>query len=148
MCSLSGNWKKSCAISSKTSEKVLNCPGWVVLKFCGTSVSSAANWRNIAGVLRERMAANFRPVVIHSALSGVTDRLEALLSAAILGGQAAVLDQIERGHRDLANKLGIVPDQRFDDFIDELKRMADAIAETRELGDRMRARVMACSTCV
>src|SRR5260370_415705 len=117
--------------------------GWVVLKFGGTSVSSAANWRNIAGVLRDRMAANFRPVVVHSAMSGVTDRLEALLSAAISGGHVSVLDQIERGHRDLAGKLGIVPDTRFDGFIDELKRITDAIAETPELGARVRARVMA-----
>src|SRR5450631_4355791 len=120
-----------------------NSEGWVVLKFGGSSVSSAANWRNIAGVLRERIAANCRPVVVHSAMSGVTDRLEALLSAAIAGGHVAVLEQIERGHRDLAGKLGIVPDSRFDGFIDELKRLADAIAETRELGDRIRARVMA-----
>ncbi len=120
-----------------------NSQGWVVLKFGGTSVSSLANWRNIAGVLRDRMAANFRPVVVHSAMSGVTDRLEALLSAAIVGGHVPVLDQIERGHRELAGKLGIIPDARFDGFIDELKRMADAIAETRELGDRIRARVMA-----
>src|SRR3984893_1342607 len=120
-----------------------NSEGWVVLKFGGTSVSSVANWRNIAAVLRDRMASNFRPVVVHSAMSGVTDRLEALLSAAIVGGHVSVLDQIERGHRELAVKLGIVPDARFDGFIDELKRMADAIAETRDLGYRIRARVMA-----
>src|SRR6202163_4891578 len=87
-----------------------NSEGWVVLKFGGTSVSSVANWRNIAAVLRDRMASNFRPVVVQSAMSGVTDRLEALLSAAIVGGHVSVLDQIERGHRDLAGRLGIVPD--------------------------------------
>jgi diaminopimelate decarboxylase/aspartate kinase len=120
-----------------------NSEDWVVLKFGGTSVSSAANWHNIAGVLRERMASNLRPVVVHSAMSGVTDRLETLLSAAIGGGHPAVLEQIEHGHRDLAHKLSIVPSAQFDGFIDDLKRMADAIAETRELSDRVRARVMA-----
>jgi len=120
-----------------------NCEDWVVLKFGGTSVSSAANWHNIAGVLRARMAANLRPAVVHSAMSGVTDRLEALLSASITGGHVAVLDQIERGHRDLASRLSITPDGQFEGFIDELRRMAVAIAETRELSDRVRARVMA-----
>jgi diaminopimelate decarboxylase/aspartate kinase len=120
-----------------------NSAAWVVLKFGGTSVSSAANWHNIAGVLRSRMAANLRPVVVHSAMSGVTDRLESLLSAAIAGGHLAVLDQIERGHRDLARQLSIALGEQFDGFIDELKRMADAIAETREVSDRVRARVMA-----
>ena len=82
-----------------------NSEGWVVLKFGGTSVSSVANWRNIAAVLRDRMASNFRPVVVHSAMSGITDRLEALLSAAIVGGHVSVLDQIERAHRELAKRL-------------------------------------------
>ena len=116
---------------------------WVVLKFGGTSVSSASNWHNIAGVLRERMAAKLRPAVVHSALSGITDKLESLLAASLVGGQAPVLAEIERKHRDLADKLAITPSPQFDGFIEDLKRMADAIAETRELGDRVRARVMA-----
>jgi len=120
-----------------------NNEAWVVLKFGGTSVSSAANWHNIAGVVRERLAANLRPVVVHSAISGITDSLESLLSAALAGTHAAVLEQIDRRHRDLAQKLSIAPGARFGGFIDDLHRMADAIAETRELSDRVRARVMA-----
>jgi diaminopimelate decarboxylase/aspartate kinase len=65
---------------------------WVVLKFGGTSVSSASNWHNIAGVLRERIAAGLRPVVVHSALSGITDKLESLLAAALVGAHASVLE--------------------------------------------------------
>jgi diaminopimelate decarboxylase/aspartate kinase len=117
--------------------------GWVVLKFGGTSVSSAANWHNIAGVLRERLAANLRPVIVHSALSGVTDRLESLLSAALAGSHLAVMENIEGAHRELARALSVVPGERFEGFMGDLKRMADAIGETRELSDRVRARVMA-----
>ena len=120
-----------------------NHSDWVVLKFGGTSVSSAANWRNIAGVLRDRIAAKLRPVVVHSAMSGVTDQLEALLAAALVGSHAGIIERIDRRHRDLAQQLSIVPSAHFDAFIIELKRMADAIAETRELSDRVRARVMA-----
>jgi bifunctional diaminopimelate decarboxylase / aspartate kinase len=120
-----------------------NSPGWVVLKFGGTSVSTAANWLNIAGVVRERMAANLRPVVVHSAMSGVTDRLEALLAAAMAGTHAAVIEQIDGGHRELAQRLAITPSTQYADLIGDLRRMAAAIAETRELSDRVRARVMA-----
>jgi len=49
---------------------------FVVLKFGGTSVSSVPNWKNIAAVLRDRMAEGLTPVIVHSALSGITDRLE------------------------------------------------------------------------
>ncbi len=117
--------------------------GWVVLKFGGTSVSSAANWHNIAGVLRARMGAGLRPVVVHSALSGVTDRLEALLAAALTGTEAPILAEIDRAHRNLAAALEVTLDSRYGGFIDALERMAAAIAETRELSDRIRARVMA-----
>jgi diaminopimelate decarboxylase/aspartate kinase len=120
-----------------------NSKDWVVLKFGGTSVSSVANWHNIARVLRERIAAGLKPVVVHSALSGITDRLEALLTAAMAGHHLAVLEQIDQRHRELAQKLSVVPGPQFDSFVDDLTRMANAIAETRELGDRVRARVMA-----
>ena len=58
---------------------------WVVLKFGGTSVSSANNWKNVAAVVRMRLAEGVRPVVVHSALSGITDRLEQLLLTGAIG---------------------------------------------------------------
>jgi diaminopimelate decarboxylase/aspartate kinase len=116
---------------------------WVVLKFGGTSVSSASNWHNIAAVLRERIGAGLAPVVVHSAMSGVTDALEALLSAALAGVHTPALEVIDAKHRGLASAVGVEPGPRYGAFIDDLRRMADAIAETRELSDRVRARVMA-----
>jgi diaminopimelate decarboxylase/aspartate kinase len=115
----------------------------VVLKFGGTSVSTAQNWRNIAGVVRDRIAAALCPVVVHSALSGITDRLEALLSAALAGNHAAALERIETAHRDLAASLGIDPGERFERFLDELRRTAASVAQQHLLEDRVRARVMA-----
>jgi bifunctional diaminopimelate decarboxylase / aspartate kinase len=116
---------------------------WVVLKFGGTSVSSVPNWHNIADIVRARVAASFRPVVVHSALSGITDRLESLLAAAVSGTHTPVLEQIEAKHRDLARALGIVPSPLFDGFMEELRHMADAAARSREVSDGLRARVMA-----
>jgi diaminopimelate decarboxylase/aspartate kinase len=116
---------------------------WVVLKFGGTSVSSATNWRNIASVLEERRRSGFSLVVVHSALSGITDRLEFLLTAALAAKHAEALEGIETAHRRLAVELGVVPGPVFETFLAELKRIADALAENRELSDRVRARVMA-----
>jgi bifunctional diaminopimelate decarboxylase / aspartate kinase len=120
-----------------------NSQAWVVLKFGGTSVSSAANWHNIASVVRARIAASLRPVIVHSALSGITDRLESLLSAAVSGAHLGVLEQIDAKHRDLARSLGIVPSPGFEQFMQELGRMADLLARRRELSDGLRASVMA-----
>ena len=116
---------------------------WVVLKFGGTSVSSVDTWHNIVGVLKDRIAQGLHPVVVHSALSGVTDRLESLLAAALTGTHTAVVEKIETLHRDLAERLCVVPDQRFEDFLADLKRQAASVEESREVSDRMRARVMA-----
>src|ERR1700719_1039564 len=116
---------------------------WLVLKFGGTSVSSAANWHNIAQVLRARIAEHFRPVVVHSALSGVTDRLESLLTAAVTAVHAPVLDHIEAVHRDLAGQLGVVPNPQFEAFMRELRGMAGQLAERRSIDDATRAHVMA-----
>src|SRR5271170_1296780 len=116
---------------------------WVVLKFGGTSVSSAANWHNIATVVRARSAASLRPVIVHSALSGITDRLESLLTAAVAGEHGTALEQIETKHRDLAASLGIVPSPQFERFLQELQRMAETIAHSRDVTDDLRARVMA-----
>jgi diaminopimelate decarboxylase/aspartate kinase len=115
----------------------------VVLKFGGTSVSSVSNWHNIARVLRERIAEGFSPVVVHSALSGITDRLESLLAAALDGAHAAALERIERAHRDLGRDLGVELDVVFETFLEELKGLAAEIAASRELDEWRRARVMA-----
>jgi bifunctional diaminopimelate decarboxylase / aspartate kinase len=120
-----------------------NSQAWVVLKFGGTSVSSAANWHNIAGVVRARIAASFRPVIVHSALSGITDRLESLLAAAVSGKDLGVLEQIDAKHRDLAQALGVVPSPQFEHFMQELGRMAGVVQRSREISDGTRARVLA-----
>src|SRR3984885_6845552 len=126
-----------------SSSKANQAEEWLLLKFGGTSVSNVANWHNIALVLRARIAERFRPVVVHSALSGITDRLESLLSMALAGTHAPVLEHIEAAHRELAERLGVVPNPQFEAFMRELRDMASSLAEHRRIDDAMRARVMA-----
>ena len=121
----------------------MNNQALLVLKFGGTSVSSAANWRNIAQVIRERIAAGFRPIVVHSALSGITDQLESLLSAVTRGLHAPGLEHIEQAHRSLAESLGLEPNQQFEAFVQELRQLTAKLAERRHVDDAVRARVMA-----
>lgn len=116
---------------------------WLVLKFGGTSVSTAANWHNIAQVLRARMSEGFRPLVVHSALSGITDGLESLLSAAMTGGHEPVLQHIESAHRRLATELGVSPNAQFESLTRELRALAVQAAEHRIIEDALRARIMA-----
>ena len=119
-----------------------NAP-WVVLKFGGTSVSSLQNWRNIAAVVRERLAAGRRVLIVHSAVSGITDRLEKLLAAALAGAHEPVLAAIEERHRQLVGELGIGVSAELERYFTELRQVAAGLALMRELSDRTRARVMA-----
>ncbi len=115
----------------------------MVLKFGGTSVSSASNWRNIAQVLRERIADGLRPVVVHSALSGITDRLELLLADSHVGTRDRVLTQIEAAHRELCVGLGIELPHAFTLFLSELRDLCKPVAVGHTLSDKLRAQVMA-----
>ena len=76
---------------------------WVVLKFGGTSVSSAAHWDTISGVVRARLAEGVRPVVVHSALAGVTNLLEALPARALEHQHRPLLAEIHE-------RYGLPPD--------------------------------------
>jgi len=116
---------------------------WVVLKFGGTSVSSVSNWKSVSAVVRSRLDEGARPVVVHSALSGITDRLEQLLARALTGDWEPVMEQIERRHCDLSRDLGIPISAELEHHFTELRRMASGINLIGEVSDRLRARVMA-----
>ncbi len=116
---------------------------WVVLKFGGTSVSNLANWRHIAAVVRSRLAAGTRVLVVHSAISGITDKLETLLAAALAGTHERTLTDIEQRHRDLAAELGVEVSAELQQHFSELRHAAAGVALTGEVSDRTRARVMA-----
>ena len=116
---------------------------WIVLKFGGTSVSGLDNWRNIATVIRARLADGARVLVVHSAVSGVTDRLEKLLAAALGAAHEPVLASIEERHRALADELGIGVSAELEDYFAVLRQMSSGIALMSEVSDRTRARVLA-----
>jgi diaminopimelate decarboxylase/aspartate kinase len=124
----------------------MSAPGasdWIVLKFGGTSVSSLANWRNIAAVVGARRSTGAQVLVVHSALSGVTDRLEKLLSAALAGAHETAMLALEERHQALATELGIGISAELARYFAELRQIAAGIALTGEISDRTRARVMA-----
>ena len=116
---------------------------WVVVKFGGTSVSTLVNWRNIALVVKRRLESGARVLVVHSAITKITDMLEKLLAAAISGNPDEPLKAIEDRHRQLTTELGVGVSAQLQGYFDELRQMANGIALVRELSDKTRARVMA-----
>ncbi len=116
---------------------------WYVLKFGGTSVSSLSNWRNIARVAAARRSEGAHVLIVHSALTGITDRLEKLLEASLLGSPDEILAGIRDEHLKLATDLGIDPGPELERHFVELRQTAAGIAPAGEVSDRVRARVLA-----
>jgi diaminopimelate decarboxylase/aspartate kinase len=119
-----------------------SAPRWIVLKFGGTSVSTLPNWTNIAQVARRRLDEGAQVLIVHSAVSGITDRLEKLLTAALSGEHEAALAAIEARHLQLCEELGVGRSAQLDGYFTELRQIAQGIHLTHELSDRTRARVM------
>ncbi len=115
---------------------------WVVLKFGGTSVSSLTNWQNIASVVKARVAAGERVLVVHSAITGITDKLEKLLDAAFQQKHEEALAAIETRHRQLAVDLSIPVPPEVERHLTELRQIAAGVALVGEVSDKTRARVM------
>lgn len=108
---------------------------WIVLKFGGTSVSKRHRWDNIGAIAAER-AAGARVLVVVSALSGVTNELQAIAGAAP-GDAASIATRIaglvER-HRGFCAELGLDPDAVLGERLAALQALAaDPRAAARAL---------------
>ena len=116
---------------------------WVVMKFGGRSVSTAESWAKIADLIRARLAEGVRPVVVHSALVGVSNALIALLDAAIAGDDIAErLAKIRAQHDDLAKALGVDPSVVDHDFM-RLEQVVSGVRLVGEASPRVHARALA-----
>ena len=115
---------------------------FVVMKFGGRSVSTAENWARIAKLLEARIAQGVTPVVVHSALAGVSDALEMLLDAAVTGETTERLASIRATHAELARDLGLEP-TLLEPHFRTLRQLMDGVRLLREVSPGVDARVMA-----
>ena len=116
---------------------------WVVMKFGGTSVSSPENWRTIAELLRQRLKQGLRPVVVHSALKGVSNALAGVLQSAVIDDPAGALGAIREQHYALAEALGLDGPKMLDETLQELEQLVAGVRLVREVSVRVRVRIMA-----
>ncbi len=108
---------------------------WVVLKFGGTSVATAPRWQAILMLAKKRMDAGLRPVIVVSALGGVTNLLLALIETSGDQEKAHVLvTEVRERHQALVRALGIDLPQATDEWLDRLAALAtDPRAAARAL---------------
>ncbi|MDP8223140.1 MAG: bifunctional aspartate kinase/diaminopimelate decarboxylase [Candidatus Lernaella stagnicola] len=116
---------------------------WVVAKFGGTSVSSRENWHTIMGVCHRHLEAGRRPMIVCSALAGVSDSLEELIDKAPRGEHKPILKRIGDVHRELAANLEVNADTLIGPLFDELERLSRGAHLVGEVTPRLHARMMA-----
>ena len=107
----------------------------VVMKFGGSSVADAAAIDRVVSIVAAERGRGRAPVVVVSALGGVTDRLLALAEAARTGNEGGQIEEglavLRRRHVDEAGRLGadadatLLPalDRHFDDLRAALKEI-------------------------
>lgn len=103
----------------------------IVIKFGGTSVGDAERVANAIDIVAERR--HLQPIVVVSALSGVTDDLVAATNAARDGDGERVneiIDRIRQRHEDVAMRL---VQQKFDFFDTFVKRLDKQVEEIRTI---------------
>ena len=117
--------------------------GWAVLKFGGTSVASVASWATIRDLVRDRLDAGMRPLVVHSAIAGTSDLLEELLRQATAGEHDALLAEIVERYITLASDLGVDGVALLQTYLNELEQLMAGIKQLRIVSPPVHAKVLA-----
>lgn len=119
---------------------------WTVLKFGGTSVAKPENWAVIAKLAKARLKQDKpggKVLIVHSALSGVSNRLEALPDQALNGDVSAEIAAIKAVHLDFAEAAALDGSTLLASPFETLDRLTAGIALVREASPRVRAELLA-----
>ena len=123
----------------------------IVMKFGGTSVGSAANIRKVLAIVRDHIEQ--RPVLVVSAISGVTNELVSISERAPRGDTD--LSRLEQRHLGILVDLGLPTDMLEDlhaeirDLVHGMKLVSEASPRAVDVllsyGERCSARTLRAS---
>ncbi len=127
-----------------------------VLKFGGTSVGSVQSIQTLLNILKNEAAGTDKPVVVLSAMSGVTNLLIAMAEDAAKGTDfTASLAELEKRHFDVVKSLLDIQNQnpaftRLKIHFNQLEDLLQGVLTLRELTPKTRDLVLSfgerCST--
>lgn len=113
----------------------------IVTKFGGTSVSSRETWENIAKITQEHIAAGKQPVIVCSALTQISNKLEQVINAALVLQHQPLYDDIVTAHFGLVNALELSMDLIQND-LDQLLKWLTGITLLQEASAKTRAQIL------
>jgi len=116
----------------------------IVMKFGGTSVSSKENIERINSIIQQK---DDKFIVVVSALSGTTDKLELIANEALSGNHPLLIEELKAKHLDFVHDV-IRPINQTEVVIfvqgqfNTLESICESISTLGELSDKIRSRVM------
>ena len=113
----------------------------VVMKFGGSSVSTKKNIANFKSIVAKK---NENYIVVVSALSGITDKLEQIANQALLGNSSELVEELKAIHLKLIRELFLSLHQTeviiyVQYKCNELESISKSIETLKELSDRTKA---------
>jgi aspartokinase/homoserine dehydrogenase 1 len=127
-----------------------------VLKFGGTSVGSDKSIQTLLDILKKEVKSKEKPIVVLSAMSGVTNLLSSMAESAANGDDfAASLAELEKRHFDIVKSLLEIQQQnpaftRLKIYFNQLEELLQGVLTLRELTPKIRDLVLSygerCST--
>ena len=116
---------------------------WTVCKFGGTSVSTRSRWETIAALAQRHIERGVRPLLVCSALSGVSDRLDAILNAETPEARTEQVAAIQAQHTELARALDLEADAVLTDAFARLETRVSGLPNNASASPQQRAALMA-----
>lgn len=116
---------------------------WVVLKFGGTSVSSLKNWENIYEVVQKRQNEGYLICIVHSALKGISNLLEQLITSEDEPEILKIVNEIKQRHLSFASVLGVDGSILLDPYFEQLEKLVQTQIENASTDVRNDACILA-----
>ena len=115
---------------------------WIVVKFGGTSVADAKNWPKIANIVQNHIRQGKQVLVVHSALSGVSNVLTELSRPVIDSQYKQVIKGLLEKHQNLANDLDVALPEAVKSYHQQLTQWVEGIQLLGEASPRTKARIL------
>lgn len=113
----------------------------LITKFGGTSVSSLQTWENIAAITLGHINNGAQPVVVCSALSQISNKLENAIQAALVKQHQNIENDISHSYAELAQSLDLGVELIADDLL-QLQQWLTGIALLKEAPAKTRAQIL------
>lgn len=113
----------------------------LVTKFGGTSVSTRENWNNIAQITKKHIKRGVQPVIVCSALTQASNKLEKMVEAALVDKHHSILANMTDSYLSLAAALEVNADLIQND-LQQLQQWLTGIALLREAPAKTQAQIL------